>query len=70
MNCKPHKTNGVQPLQPYDPQRAGKLHNLLTHAIDDFLSLHPHTSKNEVMMALEVTWDAYEKELYHRWLAE
>ncbi len=70
MSYKPHKANEIPPHELFDPQRAGKLHALLTRAIDDFLSLHPNTSKNEVMLALEVTRDAYEKELYHRWLAE
>ena len=70
MSHQQPKINGNHPPELHDPQRAGKLHALLTRAIDDFLSLHPNTSKNEVMLALEVTWDAYEKELYHRWLVE
>jgi hypothetical protein len=52
----------------YDPKRAGQLHSFITQAIDEFLNLHPMTLKSEVITAIEVTRDAYEKELYHRWL--
>jgi hypothetical protein len=69
MAHKQHKTSEVPSLELYDPQRAGKLHALLTRAIDDFLNLHPNTPKSEVVLAIEVTRDAYEKELYHRWLS-
>ena len=70
MGHKQHQTNEIPSLELYDPQRAGKLHALLTRAIDDFLNLHPNTPKGEVILALEVTRDAYEKELYHRWLGD
>jgi hypothetical protein len=68
MAHRQHQTNKISSPELYDPQRAGKLHALLTRAIDDFLNLHPNTPKSEVMLAIEVTRDAYEKELYHRWL--
>jgi hypothetical protein len=68
MDYRQRKTNETPALEMYDPQRAGKLHALLTRAIDDFLNLHPNTPKSEVILAIEVTREAYEKELYHRWL--
>jgi hypothetical protein len=52
----------------YDAKRAGQLHSFITQAIDEFLNLHPATLKSEVITAIEVTRDAYEKELYHRWV--
>lgn len=69
MTGRLFKHNDISTPEPYDPQRAGNLHALITRAIDEFLNLHPNTPKSEVMLAIDVTRDAYEKELYHRWLA-
>jgi hypothetical protein len=69
MTAKLSKRNNSPTPDLCDPQRTGNLHTLITMAIDEFLSLHPNTLKSEVMLAIEVTRDAYEKELYHRWLA-
>ena len=70
MSTKQSKSNEIHYPELYDPQRAGKLHALITRAIDEFLSLHPNIPKDEVITAIDVTRDAYEKELYHRWLSQ